>query len=435
MLLVIDVGNTNIVLGVYDKAELVGHWRISTDRVRTTDEYGMLMMNLFFHDRKVDVKDIKDIIISSVVPPMMPTLERVCLRYFNVNPLIVGPGTKTGIAIKYDNPREVGADRIVNAVAAHEKYKGDLIIIDFGTATTYCAVQGNGDYMGGVITPGVTISAEALFQRAAKLPRIEVRDPGQVICRNTVSSMQSGMFYGYVGQVEGLVSRMKAEMGNHVTVVATGGLAQLISSATDCIDHVETMLSTILLRTMNQARYSINNIGHFALATKYYTHFTSPIRRYPDLLVHRMIRTYLFNGDVSDQTIDNFITRLPNLAESSSEYEKRAVDCEREVDRMKKCEYMLKYQEQTFRGIVSSVTNFGVFITLERSNIEGLVHIKAMNDDYYTYDQKNMLLIGRRKKKVYRLGDEVIVKVANVDLENQEIDFKILKHKSLISKK
>ena len=198
---------------------------------------------------------------------------------------------------------------------------------------------------------------------------------------------------------------------------------------------VETMLSTILLRTMNQARYSINNIGHFALATKYYTHFTSPIRRYPDLLVHRMIRTYLFNGDVSDQAIDNFITRLPDLAESSSEYEKRAVDCEREVDRMKKCEYMLKYQEQTFRGIISSVTNFGVFITLERSNIEGLVHIKAMNDDYYTYDQKNMILIGRRKKKVYRLGDEVIVKVANVDLENQEIDFKILKHKSLISQK
>ena len=167
MLLVIDVGNTNIVLGVYDKTELVGHWRISTDRVRTTDEYGMLMMNLFFHDRKVDVKDINAIIISSVVPPLMPTLERVCLRYFNVNPLIVGPGTKTGIAIKYDNPGEVGADRIVNAVAA---------------------------------------------------------------------------------QVEGLVSRMKAEMGNHVTVVATGGLAQLISSATDCIDHVEPMLTLEGLR-------------------------------------------------------------------------------------------------------------------------------------------------------------------------------------------
>ena len=157
MLLVIDVGNTNIVLGVYDKKNLVGHWRISTDRVRTTDEYGMLMMNLFFHDRKVNAKDIKAIIISSVVPPLMPTLERVCLRYFNVNPLIVGPGTKTGIAIKYDTPREVGADRIVNAVAANAVYKGPLIIIDFGTATTYCAVLGNGDYIGGVITPGVTI--------------------------------------------------------------------------------------------------------------------------------------------------------------------------------------------------------------------------------------------------------------------------------------
>ena len=159
MLLVIDVGNTNIVLGVYDKKELVGHWRISTDRVRTTDEYGMLMMNLFFHDRKVNAKDISAIIISSVVPPLMPTLERVCLRYFNVNPIIVGPGTKTGIAIKYDNPREVGADRIVNAVAAYAAYKGPLIIIDFGTATTYCAVMGNGDYIGGVITPGVTIAA------------------------------------------------------------------------------------------------------------------------------------------------------------------------------------------------------------------------------------------------------------------------------------
>ena len=238
MLLVIDVGNTNIVLGVYDDKDLVGHWRISTDRVRTTDEYGMLMMNLFFHDRKVNAKDITDIIISSVVPPMMPTLERVCLRYFNVNPIIVGPGTKTGI----------GADRIVNAVAANAVYKGPLIIIDFGTATTYCAVLGNGDYIGGVITPGVTISAEALFQRAAKLPRIEVKDPGQVINRNTVSSMQSGMFYGYVGQVEGLVSRMKAEMGGDVTVVATGGLAQLISSATDCIDHVEPMLTLEGLR-------------------------------------------------------------------------------------------------------------------------------------------------------------------------------------------
>lgn len=248
MLLVIDVGNTNIVLGVYDGQTLKGHWRISTDRMRTTDEYGVIIMNLFLHDKTVNAEDIEGVIISSVVPPLMPTLERVSIRYFNVEPLIVGPGTKTGMAIKYDNPREVGADRIVNAVAAYEQYGGPLIIIDFGTATTYCAVLANGDYIGGVITPGVMISAEALFQRAAKLPRIEVKDPGQVINRNTVSSMQSGMFYGYVGQVEGLVARMKAEMPQGVKVVATGGLAQLISSATDCIDYVEPMLTLEGLR-------------------------------------------------------------------------------------------------------------------------------------------------------------------------------------------
>ena len=250
MLLVVDVGNTNIVLGVYDGQELKGHWRISTDRVRTTDEYGVLIMNLFLHDKTIDADDIDGVIIASVVSPLMPTLERVSRRYFKVEPIVIGPGTKTGMAIKYDNPREVGADRIVNAVAAYEQYGGPLIIIDFGTATTYCAVLENGDYIGGVITPGVMISAEALFQRAAKLPRIEVKDPGQVINRNTVQSMQSGMFYGYVGQVEGLVARMKAEMPEGVQVVATGGLAPLISAATDCIDHVEPMLTLEGLRLL-----------------------------------------------------------------------------------------------------------------------------------------------------------------------------------------
>ena len=250
MLLVVDVGNTNIVLGVYDGQELKGHWRISTDRVRTTDEYGVLIMNLFLHDKTIDADDIDGVIISSVVPPLMPTLERVSRRYFKVEPIVIGPGTKTGMAIKYDNPREVGADRIVNAVAAYEQYGGPLIIIDFGTATTYCAVLENGDYIGGVITPGVMISAEALFQRAAKLPRIEVKDPGQVINRNTVQSMQSGMFYGYVGQVEGLVARMKAEMPEGVQVLATGVLAPLISAATDCIDHVEPMLTLEGLRLL-----------------------------------------------------------------------------------------------------------------------------------------------------------------------------------------
>ncbi|MBP6890094.1 MAG: type III pantothenate kinase [Veillonella sp.] len=250
MLLVVDVGNTNIVLGVYDDKKLIGHWRISTDRVRTTDEYGVLIMNLFFHDRTVNVSDIDAIIISSVVPPLMPTLERVCLRYFNVKPIIVGPGTKTGMAIKYDNPREVGADRIVNAVAAYDKYGGPIIVIDLGTATTYCAILANGDYIGGAIAPGIQISAEALFQRAAKLPRIEVRNPGHVICRNTETSMQSGVLFGYVGQVEGIVARMKAELKADAKVIATGGLAQLINAETDVIDHIEPMLTLEGLRLL-----------------------------------------------------------------------------------------------------------------------------------------------------------------------------------------
>ncbi len=250
MLLVVDVGNTNIVLGVYDDKKLIGHWRISTDRVRTTDEYGVLIMNLFFHDRTVNVSDIDAIIISSVVPPLMPTLERVCLRYFNVKPIIVGPGTKTGMAINYDNPREVGADRIVNAVAAYDKYGGPIIVIDFGTATTYCAILANGDYIGGAIAPGIQISAEALFQRAAKLPRIEVRNPGHVICRNTETSMQSGVLFGYVGQVEGIVARMKAELKADAKVIATGGLAQLINAETDVIDHIEPMLTLEGLRLL-----------------------------------------------------------------------------------------------------------------------------------------------------------------------------------------
>ncbi len=206
-------------------------------------------------------------------------------------------------------------------------------------------------------------------------------------------------------------------------------LANMMKTFKD--SQVEGMLSTILLRTMNQARYSSINMGHFALSAKYYTHFTSPIRRYPDLLVHRMIRSYLFEGDLSLENKEHFESILPDLAESSSLCEKRAVECEREVDQIKKCEYMLKYQEKTFEGIVSSVTRFGVFVTLPNM-IEGLCHIKSMNDDYYTFDEKNIILIGRRTKNIYRIGDSVVVKVANVDIENQEIDFKILKHKGII---
>ena len=247
MLLVIDVGNTNMVLGVYKDTELLDHWRISTDRQRTTDEYGVLIRELFYlNDFRAD--DINAIIISSVVPPVVPTLERMCQRYFGLSPLLIGPGVKTGMDIRYDNPREVGADRIVNAVAAYEKYGGPVIIVDFGTATTFCAVDAKGVYLGGSICPGIGISTEALVQRTAKLPRIELKRTGSAICRNTIESMQAGVFYGFVGQVEGIVSRMRRELDMSARVVATGGLAVVIAPATKAIDVVEPMLTLEGLR-------------------------------------------------------------------------------------------------------------------------------------------------------------------------------------------
>ena len=242
MLLVIDVGNTNIVLGIFKDQELVDHWRVSTDRLRTTDEYGVLIRHLFYLNG-VNSEEIDAIIISSVVPPVMPTLERMCQRYFGLTPLVIGPGVKTGMDIKYDNPREVGADRIVNAVAAYEKFGGPVIIIDFGTATTFCAVDKKGTYLGGAICPGIGISTDALVQRTAKLPRIEVVQAEKVICRNTVESMQAGVFYGFVGQVDGIVTQMRRELGCKARVVATGGLAVIVAPATDAIDVVEPMLT------------------------------------------------------------------------------------------------------------------------------------------------------------------------------------------------
>ena len=242
MLLVIDVGNTNIVLGIFKDQELVDHWRVSTDRLRTTDEYGVLIRHLFYLNG-VNSEEIDAIIISSVVPPVMPTLERMCQRYFGLTPLVIGPGVKTGMDIKYDNPREVGADRIVNAVAAYEKFGGPVIIIDFGTATTFCAVDKKGTYLGGAICPGIGISTDALVQRTAKLPRFEVVQAEKVICRNTVESMQAGVFYGFVGQVDGIVTRMRRELGCKAKVVATGGLAVIVAPATDAIDVVEPMLT------------------------------------------------------------------------------------------------------------------------------------------------------------------------------------------------
>lgn len=249
MLLVIDVGNTNIVLGVFQGEELLDHWRISTERLRTTDEYGVLIRNLFYLNG-VNADAIDAIIISSVVPPIMPTLERMCQRYFGLVPLVIGPGVKTGMDIKYDNPREVGADRIVNAVGAYHKYGGPVIIIDFGTATTFCAVDKKGNYLGGAICPGIGISTEALVQRTAKLPRIEIKRTPRVICRNTVESMQAGVFYGFVGQVDGLISRIREELGAKAKVVATGGLAVVIAPATKSIDVVEPLLTLEGLRVI-----------------------------------------------------------------------------------------------------------------------------------------------------------------------------------------
>ena len=251
MLLVFDVGNTNIVLGVYQDHKLVFNWRIATDRQKTADEYGMLIHSLF-QFRDIDIRQVKAVVISSVVPPMIFPLTRMTQRYLNIEPLVVGPGVKTGMAIKYENPREVGADRIVNAISAYEKYGGPLIIVDFGTATTFCAIAANGDYLGGAIAPGIGVSTEALFQRAAKLPRIELAKPKTVICRNTVSSMQSGIVFGFVGQVDEIVRRMKEEMEPGVRVIATGGLANLISQESSTIDHVEPFLTLEGLRIIHE---------------------------------------------------------------------------------------------------------------------------------------------------------------------------------------
>lgn len=243
MLLVIDVGNTNVVLGVYRGKELVDFWRIGTDKEKTSDEYSVLIDQLFNY-KGLDRRKVKDVIISSVVPDIMHSLENTIIKLFKINPLVVGPGVKTGMNVRYDNPRQVGADRIVNAVAAYEKYNGPLIVIDFGTATTFCAISSKGEYLGGTIAPGIKISSEALFQRASKLPRVELIKPGKTICKNTVNSMQSGIIYGYAGLVEQIVKKMKREFKSKgVKVIATGGLATLIDSETECIDKIDKFLT------------------------------------------------------------------------------------------------------------------------------------------------------------------------------------------------
>ncbi len=247
MLLVIDVGNTNTVIGVFEGEKLIHDWRIRTVVDHTIDEYGMLILNLYKSSR-ISAKTVRAIIISCVVPPMLNILEPLCEKYFHLKPLIVGPGVKTGMPIFYDNPKEVGADRVVNAVAAYEKYHRDCIIVDFGTATTFDYVSARGEYMGGCISPGIMISSEALFERAAKLPRVELSWPKAVVAKDTVSSMQAGILFGYAGLVDGIVRRMKAEVKSEPVVVATGGLARVVAAEAKSIDVVDDMLTLEGLR-------------------------------------------------------------------------------------------------------------------------------------------------------------------------------------------
>ncbi len=255
MLLALDIGNTHIMIGVYDKAELVTCYRIATDRRKTSDEYGMILSALFSHDN-IKFDRIRGIAISCVVPPIIGIFEELAKRYFKIEPLIVEPGIKTGMVLRYENPREIGADRIVNAVAAYERYRSSVIVVDFGTATTFCAVSEDGEYLGGIICPGIMISSEALFSHAARLPRVELVRPPTVIGRNTVRSMQSGLVYGAVGQVNEIVRRMKEEMGTAPKVIATGGLAPLIAKEAQEIDEIDVNLTLEGLRIIyerNQA--------------------------------------------------------------------------------------------------------------------------------------------------------------------------------------
>jgi type III pantothenate kinase len=265
MLLVLDVGNTNTVLGVFSRGaklnpaqsntqgegpryeHLIAHWRLATNHTQTVDEYGVLFRNLFAMDN-LQMSGIDGIAISSVVPPVDSTLRQVCERFFNLKPLFIEPGVKTGMPVQYDNPAEVGADRIVNSVAAFEKYGGPCICVDFGTATTFDCVSAKGEYLGGVICPGIGISAEALFGRAARLQRVDIRKPSRVIGSNTVASMQSGLYYGYLGLVDGIIELLLKEMGQEAKVVATGGLASLFGSGSKYIKSVDDFLTLEGLR-------------------------------------------------------------------------------------------------------------------------------------------------------------------------------------------
>jgi len=248
MLLAFDVGNSQTVIGVFQGKELLNNWRIETDTNKSADEYGMLLNQLFEYE-KISMSDITDVIISTVVPSLLFTLQHMSVKYYGKKAMVVGPGLKTGLTVKYENPQQVGADRIVNAVAAFTKYGGPVIIIDFGTATTFCAVSDKCEYLGGTIAPGLKISLEALFEKTSKLPRVEIEDPGKVICKNTQESMQSGLVYGHMGMCDYIVAKMKEELRAYcktegpIKVVATGGISGMIDSGLECIDHVDKFLT------------------------------------------------------------------------------------------------------------------------------------------------------------------------------------------------
>jgi len=255
MLLAIDIGNTNIILGVFEGEELRATWRLATGIDRTTDEYTALLLNLL-QQQGLGTPDIKEVALCSVVPPLTATFEQLFQQYFHISPLVVGAGVKTGVRIRMDNPREVGADRIANAAAAHHLYSGPIIIVDLGTATTFDTVSKEGDYLGGAIAPGISTASEALFMRAAALPRVELVPPKHTIGTNTIAAMQSGIVFGYVGLIEGMVARIQQELGEKTKVVATGGYAELIAKETAVIDVVNLNLTLIGLRLiylMNQA--------------------------------------------------------------------------------------------------------------------------------------------------------------------------------------
>lgn len=264
MLLAIDVGNTNIVLGVFEGDRLVESWRLATDNNRSADEYGTLIDSMF---RRVDIgsDDIDDIIVSSVVPSLLFTLEHMCLKFYNKNPIVVEQGIKTGLKIKYEDPRQVGSDRIVNSVAAHTRYGGNLIVIDFGTATTFCCVSADGCFLGGAIAPGIKTQAAALFEHTAKLPNVDLELPGRFICRSTSESMQSGLIYGHMGFTEHMVRGMKEEMckelgckAEDIKVIATGGMATMVESGVECIDFIDRRLTLDGLQMLHEKNRGLN---------------------------------------------------------------------------------------------------------------------------------------------------------------------------------